>query len=234
MKKPWEMCGRRVDSYKFDKVLLIGGTVLAIIAVILQLISYDPDIILLPATFAITFWALLACIIGVKLREGYTIEEDGICFRYRFQQHKLRFEDINCIIISNANMRQMTTRGLWVTIIGGEQNAILEYCMNGNKTQVLSGLNIEYKLGAAIGFYSMGNVWEMFKAGSATIKNYDFVWSDRIIYKLFEGYKGDYYIAASVFSHSQKELEDLFKRYSVSSERIHIIDDSTNGVFVWR
>ena len=54
------------------------------------------------------------------------------------------------------------------------------------------------------------------------------------MYKVFRGFQGDYYVAASVYGNFRNEIDDIQKKYHVSSNRIHIMDDSTDGKFIWK
>ncbi len=51
--------------------------------------------------------------------------------------------------------------------------------------------------------------------------------------KIFKVFLGDYYIAASVYENFCDEFDDIVKKYDINSEQIYIINDSTNGKFVW-
>ncbi|MCM1288189.1 MAG: hypothetical protein NC240_07740 [Clostridium sp.] len=148
-------------------------------------------------------------------------------------KNKLLYQDIKCIIISNAQGNYTITKTPYVTVIGGEKDEILQYCIKSSKRHVLTSNNIRYKLGAEIGCYHPENIQELFKKGSSTIYNYGFAWNKRVMDKLLKGFGGDYYIAASVLGNFRNEFDGIVKKYNIGSERIFVIDDSTNGKFIW-
>lgn len=57
--------------------------------------------------------------------------------------------------------------------------------------------------------------------------------NDEMKHKILKGFLGDYYIAASVYENFRGEFDDIVKNYDISRERIYIINDSTNGKFIW-
>lgn len=59
-------------------------------------------------------------------------------------------------------------------------------------------------------------------------------WNKREMHKVLEGFGGDYYIAASVISNYGEELNTICKQYGIDRQRIHIIDDTINGEFIWQ
>lgn len=148
-------------------------------------------------------------------------------------KNKLLYQDMKCIIISNAQGNYTITKTPYVTVIGGKKDKILQYCIDSPKRHVLTSNNIRYKLGAEIGFFHIGNIREIFKKGSSTIYNYGFVWNKNEMYKIFKGFRGSYYIAASVLGNFRNEFNNIVKKYNISEERIFVIDDSTNGKFIW-
>mgnify|MGYP000038980815 CR=1 FL=1 len=185
--------------------------------------------------FCLSSWYIPVILFFFKLEGGYIVQDDCIIFKYRFLKNKLLYTDIKCIIISNLEAPNFkSTKTPHVTVIGGEQDEILQYCIDSPKRHVLTSLDIQYKLGAEIGCYHPGNIREIFKKGSSIIYNYGFVWNKREMYKIFKGFLGEYYIAASVYENFRDEFNDIVKKYDISRERICVIDDSTNGKFIWR
>lgn len=230
----FKMCARGSDIFYTEIVTSICGGLFALSAIIFGLLRKEAETALC-CGLALSFWIFPAVGFLGKLSGGYIIEKDGIYYKYWFRSNKLYYQDINCIIISNnAYDNRRIMKEACVTIIGGEQNDILQYCTQNNKSHVLTRRDIEYKLGASIGFHHSGNIWELFKKGSTAIHNYDFGWNKKEMYKLLEGYQGNYYIAASVISNFKKEFDDIVERYGIADERIHILDDSTNGKFILR
>lgn len=57
--------------------------------------------------------------------------------------------------------------------------------------------------------------------------------NDEMKHKILKVFLGDYYIAASVYENFCGEFDDIVKNYDISRERIYIINDSTNGKFIW-
>ncbi len=133
-------------------------------------------------------------------------------------KNKLLYKDIKNIIISNAQWNYRIVKTPYVTVIGGEQDEILQYGIDNPKRHVLTSNDIRYKLGAEIGCYHPGNIQEMFKKGSSIIYNYGFVWNKREMYKIFKSFSGDYYIAPSVHENFRDEFDDIVKKYDISSE----------------
>lgn len=223
----------RFDSYLVEKILIICGIVLFICSLLFNYVFGSRDLAGVFWGLCLSLWFIPVTLFFFKLREGYTIQDDGIFFKYRFMKNKLLYKDIKCIIISNAQANYRIVKTPYVTVIGGEQDEILQYCIGGSKRHVLTSSDIRYKLGAEIGCYHPENIREMFKKGSSIIYNYGFVWNKREMYKIFKGFRGDYYIAASVYENFRDEIDDIAKKYDISSERVHVIDDSTNGNYIW-
>ena len=73
----------------------------------------------------------------------------------------------------------------------------------------------------------------LFKKGSSTLENYGFAWREEEMDQILEKYPGDYYIAASVLEYFGEKFDGLVKKYKFRRGRIHVIDDSTNGEFIW-
>lgn len=225
------------DKYKSDlveRVLIICGIILFICSLLFYFAFGYKNLAGLFFAFCLASWFIPAELFLLKLYQGYAIQDDGIFFKYRFLRNKLLYNDINCIIISNSMINYAIGKIPHVTVIGGEQDEILQYCMNSKKRHVLSSDDIRYTLGAEIGCYHPENIWEIFKKGSYKIYNYGFVWNKREMNKIFKGFPGDYYIAASVLENFRNEFDDIVKEYNISDNRIHIIDDSTDGKFTWR
>ena len=113
----------------------------------------------------------------------------------------------------------------------------MQYCNNFHnlpyRRYVLSSNNIRVKLGAEIGCYHPGNIWTIFNKGSSAISDYGFIWNKREIYKIFKGFRGDYHIAASVIESYRDKFDNIVKEYGISDNQIHVIDDSTDGEFLW-
>lgn len=228
------LCSDKFDTYVLDRVLVILGTVLFLCAFFSYHFIGDENLADIFGAFGLAAWYLLALQFLFKLSSGYRIFGDGILFHYRFLRHKLLYQDIKCIIVVNAQVNLRITSTPYVVLIGGEEDRILQYCMTAPKRHVLSEMDIRYTLGAEIGCYHPDNIRYYFKKGSATIHDYGFWWNRREIHKLLAGYPGDYYIAASVLEHNRDKFDEIVKKYEIGSERIHFIDDSLGGKFVWR
>lgn len=216
-----------------EKVLLISGCMLFVCYLLICFVTDDRNLAHVFLGFCFGAWYVPVLSLIFKLCEGYSVQETGICFRYRFMKHKLLYKDIKCIIISNYNLHSKIIKIPYITVIGGEQDEILRYCINSKKRHVLSSIDIRYKLGAEIGCYYPGNIWKILKKGSSVISNYGFVWNKREMYKIFKGFGGNYYIARSIIENYRDEFDNIAKEYGISDKRIHVIDDSTNGEFLW-
>lgn len=223
----------RFDSYLIEKILIICGLVLFVSSLLFNYVLGSRDLAGVFWGFCLASWFTPVVLFFFKLREGYSVLDDGIFFKYRFMKNKLLYKDIKCIIVSNGTGNYTIVKTPYVTVIGGEQDEILQYCTDSPKRHVLTSSDIWYKLGAEIGCYHPGNIREVFKKGSSVIYNYGFVWNKREMHKIFKGFQGNYYIAASVYENFRGEINDIVKKYDISSERIHIINDSTNGKFIW-
>lgn len=223
----------RFNSYLLEKILIICGIVFFICFLLFSYVFDSRDLACVFLGLCLSSWFIPVTLSFFKLKEGYIIREDGIFFKYRFTNNKLLYQDMKCIIISNAQGNYTITKTPYVTVIGGEKDRILQYCIDSPKRHVLTSNDIRYKLGVEIGFFHIGNIRETFKKGSSTIYNYGFVWNKNEMYKIFKGFGGDYYIAASVLGNFRNEFDDIAKKYNISEERIFVIDDSTNGKFIW-
>ncbi len=223
----------RFNSDVIEKILIICGAVLCICFLIINFVFGKKDLAGVFWGLCLSAWYCPALLFLFKLSEGYVVLDDGISFRYRFMKNKLLYNDIKCIIISNGNGNYRIVKTPYVTVIGGEQDEILRYCTDSPKRHVLTSNDIRYYLGEKIGFYYPDNMWKIFKKGSSVIYNYLFVWNEREMHKIFKGYLGDYYIAASVLENYDDEFADIVKKYNISSEQIKVIDDSIKGKFIW-
>lgn len=56
-------------------------------------------------------------------------------------------------------------------------------------------------------------------------------WNKREIYKVLNGFSGDYYVAASIIECYRKKFDEIVKEYDIDKKRIHIIDDLTYRKF---
>lgn len=220
-----------------EKVLGIMGAFFMLLGIVLQyLIVKNSDLSGLFFAFCVAAWYVpLVELILIKWPEGYLLEKDRIVFHCKCKRNELLYEDIRCIIIVNAvvERRGTTTKTPWIAMIGELQDDILQYLINKNKKHVLRSRDIQWRLGEKIGWFHYEYLWKIFKKGSSTIYNYGFIWNKQEIHKVLEGFKGDYYIAASVISNYSDELNAVCKQYGIDNQRIHIIDDSINGEFIW-
>lgn len=169
-----------------------------------------------------------------KWPAGYLLEKDRIVFHCKYRKNELLYEDIQCIIISNMDVGLRITKTPWITMIGEQSDEILRYLMSEKRKYVLRDADIKCKLGEKIGWFHYEYIWKIFKKGSSTIYNYGFGWNKKEIHKVLNGFRGDYYIAASVIRNYSDEMNAICKKYDINSQRIHIIDDSINGEFIWR
>ena len=231
----------KLYAAEFDYSLILiekGSLICGCISFILYLMFYyvidDKDLAYVFQSVALAGWCVPILTFFVKLYKGYSIQEDGICFRYRFIEHKLLYEDIRCIIIVNSSINGGKIIKIpYIIIIGEEQDEILQYCNNFPFRHVLASINIRVKLGAEIGCYHPGNIWTIFNKGSSAISDYGFIWNKREMYKIFKGFRGDYHIAASVIESYRDKFDNIVKEYGISDNQIHVIDDSTDGEFLW-
>ena len=185
--------------------------------------------------FSIAAWFYpIFAFIFEKWPAGYLLEKDRIVFHCKYRKNELLYEDIQCIIISNTIVRSRITKTPWITMVGERSDEIIQYLMSENRKYVLRDVDIKCKLGEKIGWFHYEYIWKIFKKGSSTIYNYGFGWNKQEIHKVLDGFRGDYYIAASVISNYSDEMNAIRKQYDIDNQRIHIIDDSTNGEFIWR
>lgn len=224
----------RFNSCLIEKILIICGGVLFICFLVFNFAFKNVDLAGVFLGLCFSCWYIPVILFLFKLWEGYAICDDGIFFKYRFMKNKLLYKDIKCIIISNGQGNYTIVKTPYVTVIGGEQEKILQYCIDSPKRHVLTSLDIRYYLGADIGCYHPWNIREILKKGSSVIYNYGFVWNEREMYKVFKGFGGDYYIAASVVENFGDKIDDIVKKYNISNEQINVMDDSTNGKFIWK
>ena len=213
-----------------EKVLFICGIVFFLCA-LLDHVFNGGSLADLFFAFCLAAWYLLAMLLFFKLWNGYCIRDDGIVFHCRLVKNKLLYQDIQCILVTNGWRRHGIVKTPYVALIGGKPDEILRYCAENPRHRVLSSADIQSKLGAAIGHYE--EIQQMFRKGSSHICNYGFLWNKREMHRILERFSGNYYIAASVLQNFYDEFRDIAKKYSISSERIHVINDSTNGKFIW-
>lgn len=222
-----------------EKGFFIGGCISFILYLMFYYVIDDKDLAYVFQALALAGGYVFVLTFFVKLCQGYSIQEDGICFRYRFIKHKLLYEDIKCIIIVNSSTNGgKIVKIPYIIIIGGEQDEILQYCNNFHnlpyRRYVLSSNNIRVKLGAKIGCYHPGNIWTIVNKDSSAISDYGFIWNNKKeLYRIFKGFRGDYYIAASVIESYRDKFDNIVKEYGISDNQIHVIDDSTDGKFLW-
>ncbi len=225
-----------------EKVLGICGAILLVPAGIFKIVFKDYNLSVIFMALALSAWYPLIILIVYEWWKGYIIEDDGIYFKHRFLKHKILYKNIRCIIISNGCVHNIHSTYMdykkkiapWLTIMGGETDKILKYCMEDNpRRHVLRNIDIEYVLGADIGCYNPENFYKIFSKKSWKIYNYGFVWNIKNTNKILKAYTGDYYIASSISSNYSEEIKTICEKYGINNERIHIIEDSTNGEFVW-
>lgn len=216
-----KMYDNRFCSNLSEHILIIFGFACFICYLLLKIV-FDSEWADVSMSFVIACCFTLAFFFAGKMSDGYAIYEDGLFFKYRFKDNKLLYKDIKCIIISN--WQRGMSKAPEVTVIGGNMDKIRQY-FSLPKSHVLTGDVIRYFLGAEIGCYHPGNIWEILKKGSSTIYNYGFVWNKREMYKILEGFSGDYYVAKSVIEKFHEEFNNILEKYSISNERIHIIND---------
>lgn len=222
----------RFNSYMLERVLFICGVPLIIGYLLSNYFFKDESLADFFLIMCLCCWYIPVLFFFLRLSEGYNIQKDCIYFKYRFKMHKLFYKDIKCIIIVNGQINSKIVKTPYVIIIGGEQERILQYCRNRKKPHVLACNEIKYELGAEIGCYHPGNVWEMFKRGSSTVFDYGFMWNQREIHKLLTGFCGKYYVAKSVIGCYPNKFDEIIKKYGINKEQINIFDDSTNGEFL--
>lgn len=174
-----------------------------------------------------------AILLLIKKGEGYALEEDCIYYKYGLITRKLLFQDIKCIIIANSSEGGRIKNTPYVVMMGGDPEKILHYCMNSERFHVLSIDEIRGQLGGEIGYYGPENFWRVFRKGAFTTCDYGFEWNQKEMHKVLEGFSGDYYVASSVVDCWRKKYDEIVKGYGIEENRIHIMDDSTYGIFRW-
>lgn len=230
-----KMYGPHAGGHTSDTVLGIIGAFFLMLAILCRWFAGDDNLSGLFLTFCMAAWSYpFLVLIFVKGPEGYLLEKDKIIFRCKYKTNKLLYKDIKCVIITNFMVSARITKTPWVAMIGKDEKEILSYIMNDKKRHVLTSDNIKYELGEKIGVWHPGNIWTIFKKGSSTTYDYGFCWNKKEMYKVWEGFGGDYYIAASVIHNYKDEFHAICARYGIDRHRIHIIDDTVKGEFIWR
>ena len=222
------------DSGPMVRSLIYSALFFFILAIIFKNIFIDPMAPILAGRNAIIMLALAPIVYFLKQGEGYAIEENCIYYnKYRFIKRKLLFKDIKCIIVVNASDEGRIRNTPYIIMMGGDPEKILHYCMNSERFHVLSKDEVKEKLGGEIGYYSVENFWKLFKKGAFSICDYGFEWNKKEMHKVFEGFPGDYYVASSVIDCYRKTYDEIVKVYGIDKKRIHIINDSTYGIYRW-
>lgn len=224
-----------LGGHTLETVLGIIGAFFMLLGIVFRyLIIKDINLSDLFFAFCVAAWFCpFFELIFIKWPEGYLLEKDRVVFHCKCKRNELLYKDIRCIIIVNTVVKLSTTKTPWIAMIGESQDEILRYLINENKRHVLTNSDIQWRLGEKIGWFHYEYMWKIFKKGSSIIYNYGFVWNKQEIHKVLEGFKGDYYIAASVISNYSDKLNVVCKQYGIDDQRIHIIDDSINGEFIW-
>lgn len=183
--------------------------------------------------FAVITIGIAAILRLIKKGEGYALEEDCIYYKYGLITRKLLFQDIKCIIIANSSEGERIKNTPYVMMMGGDPEKILHFCMNSERFHVLSIDEIRGQLGGEIGYYGPENFWRVFRKGAFTTYDYGVEWNQKEMHKVLEGFSGDYYVASSVVDCWRKKYDEIVKGYGIEENRIHIMDDSTYGIFRW-
>lgn len=223
-----ETYGSIIGSISF-----LSGVVLLILFLLMQRIAIDNTPMIGVVAGAIML-GLGTIVYIIKKGEGYALEEDGIYYKYMLSTRKLLYKDIKCIIIANSCAGGRIKNTPCVVMMGGEPEKILHYCMNSERFHVLSMDELRERLGEEIGYYGPENCWKIFRKGAFTISNYGFEWNKGEMHKVLKGFSGDYYVAASVIDCWRKKYDEIVKEYGIDEKRIHIMDDSTYGIFRWQ
>lgn len=224
---------RETYSSLIGSILFQSGVIVLILFLILKNIAVDntPMIGLVAGAIMLGVGTIVYII---KMREGYALEEDGIYYKYMLSTRKLLYKDIKCIIIANSCAGGRIKNTPCVIMMGGESEKILHFCMNSERFHVLSMDEIREQLGEEIGCYRPENFWRIFRKGAFTISDYGFEWNKGEMHKVLKGFSGDYYVAASIIDCWRKKYDEIVKEYGIDEKRIHIMDDSTYGIFRWR
>lgn len=222
-----------IYSSPIGSSLFYSGLLFLALAFVLRKITMHTDGPMIGGIVAVTMLGLAGMLHIIKMREGYALEQDCIYYRYMLSTQKLLYKDIKCIIIANSCAGGRIKNIPCVVMIGGEPEKILHYCMNSERFHVLSMDEIRENLGEEIGYYGSENFWRIFRKGAFTIHDYGFVWNKGEMHKVLKGFPGDYYVAASVIDCWRKKYDEIVKKYGIDKKRIHIMDDSTYGIFRW-
>lgn len=214
--------------------LFYSGLLFLALAFILRNIAPQTDGAMIGGISAVALMGLGAIVYIIKTGEGYALEEDGIYYKYMLSTRKLLYKDIKCIIIVNSCAGGRIKNTPCVVMMGGEPEKILHFCMNSERFHVLSMDELRERLGEEIGYYGPENCWKIFRKGAFTISNYGFEWNKGEMHKVLKGFSGDYYVAASVIDCWRKKYDEIVKEYGIDEKRIHIMDDSTYGIFRWQ
>lgn len=222
-----------LGSHTIEKILGIAGLFNFIISAIFFLIVKDHNLAGLFFALCLTAWyPLFILFIFCKWASGYLLEKDRLIYHFLYSKHVLQYKDVKCIIISNTRHYRagIPLKLPWITMVIEKQDEIIAYCMDGKKKRVLANSDIEDRFSLA---YTYDLKTYLSYLSFSKNYNYGFLWNKKNMYKILEGYQGDYYIAASVISKFKDEFSAICKQYNINDERIHIIDDSTDGWFIW-
>lgn len=170
--------------------------------------AIPPLALWLPMSIGAFYWDIIVWL--QTMSEGYRLSDSGICFWHKFKKHTVDFGEIHNIYIVNKSINNGDIVGVpFIWLMGGKETGVLQYCMQDRNKNC--GL-----IDAEIAQILIDN--------NETENNYGFVWNRKEIHKLFNGYRGEYYVAESVIKNYPNEYNAICAYYDVR-ERVHIIKD---------
>lgn len=163
------------------------------------------SVILLPVLLSLIF---------LMYYDGYKLNQGQIVYRKIFLKHRINYQEIGSVIISNAMVTtQPYTIGKWKI-----RNGKLVYMVYPWFTLIKT---TEVKTEWTKELFSK-NVHYLIDEDSII---YGFVWNDRNIKDFLQNYKGDYYIANSVWDRYAVQIEAVMKENCIEKKKIIIIND---------
>lgn len=215
----------RFNSYYIEIILIIIGFLLFFGFLFSTFALDNRDLAGVFWGLCLSSWFIPAVLFLFKLGEGYTILDDGIIYRCSFRKHKMLYEDMKIIIFSNEWRDKKIENTPYVTVIGGKMDKVFQISVDKTHSQGFTSYDLSYKLREDIKNYPSRYFREFIKEGSYIASRYSFVWNEREMHKIFGGFSGDYYIAATLPEKFRNKFNSIAEKYNISKEKIFVIDD---------
>lgn len=166
-------------------------------------------------------------VIGARYKDGYQIKKEELIYHKGFLREKVCYIDIENIVISHAfSAHSSVYLGRWVIKKGKlcfvpypwlslcKQGLALEQLLKQRHNETLTGKLIDNALK---------------KDGLI----YSFCWNAQSAEEVLKNFRGNYYITAAIAARYRKEISELIKKYDISVEKIHIIEDVEKRNILW-